>query len=249
MLFLGLLLTPSYRFPVATPVTYHAEMRFDGFLPILGIGQGKAEVGATFEVVGKTAKSAAVKLTAFEVKFNGEKIPLDLDDAQKYVPGGTFTYAPNGMVSAWDAPTVAAPIRVPGLDLKHLPEVVFLPIAFPAAGIEEGKSFSFSLPLSGGTADYTVTPGAATADTTTFALTFRERYRNFEDDANQVVQEKDAAASVATTVTGTGSGVFDTNLGRFTEFEMDDVATSKATDVQSKKVTNRTLTRHLQVKS
>src|SRR5579862_4826740 len=153
VLLLALLAAPTYRFPVGRPVTYQANMQFDGFLPILGIGLGKAEVKGTFEVAGKSEASASVKLTAFTVTFNGEKVPIDLDDAQKYVPGGTFTYAPSGHVDAWDAPKVAAPIRVPGLDLAHLPSVLFLPIEFPDGGVKGGDSFKFSLPLSGGTAD------------------------------------------------------------------------------------------------
>jgi peptidoglycan hydrolase-like protein with peptidoglycan-binding domain len=252
VLLLALVSALTYRFPIGQPVTYQADMKFDGYLPILGIGQGKAEVKGTFEVVGKTETSARAKLTAFTVTFNGEKVPIDLDDAQKYVPGGTFTYSPTGQVSSWDAPTVVAPIRVPGLDLKHLPEVLFLPIAFPPAGIDDGKSFTLSLSLSGGKADYTVTltgAGATNgADLTSFMFKVHQSYSDFEDDANQVVPERDAAAKVTTDVVGSGQGTF-SSVGRFTSFTIDDVATSAAMDLQSKKVTRRKLARHLVVTS
>lgn len=240
---------PSYRFPVDHPVVYRADMKFDGYLPILGIGQGKATVHGLFEVAGKSDNTAAVKLTDFSVTFNGEKIPIDLDDAQKYVPGGTFTFEPNGQVSRWDSPTPTAPIRVPGLDLKHLPEVLFLPVAFPRDGVEAGKSFTFTLPLSGGTSDYTVTPGAGDADSVPVSFTVHQTYTNFEDDANQVVAEKDAALKVSTEVVGNGTGVFSIKAGRFTKYSVSDVATSVATDVQSKKATTRKLSRTLTVTS
>lgn len=249
MLALALLLSPVYRFPVARPVTYEARMRFDGYLPILGIGKGKATVTGTFQVTGMTDSSASVKLTAFTVTFNGEKVPIDLDDAQKYVPGGTFTFSPEGLVSAWDAPTPNAPIQVPGLDLKHLPQVLFLPVAFPTAGVEAGRSFTFSIRLSGGAADYTVTPETERGDSLQFVLKVHQSYRDFEDDANQVVAEKDAAFDVATDVAGSGTATFDSKLGRFVKYELDDLATSIATDVQTKKVTTRRLKRHLEVTS
>ena len=246
---LGLLVTLTYRFPVSQQVIYQADMKFDGFLPILGVGQGKAEVRGTFAVVGKSDNSASVTLTAFEITFNSEKIPIDLDDARKYVPGGTFTYTPAGSVSAWDAPMVTAPIRVPGLDLKHLPEVLFLPMPFPTVSPEEGETFTFSMPLSGGTSKYVVTRGPGAADAVAFTLNVHQNYGDFEDDANQVVAERDAALRVDTDVVGTGTGLFNLALGRFTKFTIDDVATSTATDVQTKKISTRKLTRHLEVKS
>ena len=251
MLLLGLVLAQTYRLPVGQPVTYQADMRFDGFLPILGVGQGKAEVKGTFEVLGKTTNSASAKLTAFSVTFNGEKVPIDLDDAQKYVPGGNFTFLPTGQVKSWDAPQVAAPIRVPGLDLRHLPEVLFLPIEFPDAGVEMGKGFKFSLPLSGGPAEYSVRlaggGGSNGAGFLGFEFTVHQTFSDFEDDANQVVEEKDAAAKVVTDVVGKGEGVF--SFGRFTKYSIDDVSTSSATDLQTKRVSTRKLSRHLEVTS
>jgi len=103
---------------------------------------------------------------------------------------------------------VAAPIRVPGLDLKHLPEVLFLPIAFPAAGwLMESLSLSrYSL---GGEADYTVTSigsaGATGVYSASYEFKVHQTYSDFEDDANQVVPEKDAAARVVTDVVGTAA--------------------------------------------
>ncbi len=249
MFLLPLLLAPVYRFPVDKPVTYQADMRFEGFLPIMGIGEGKATVHGTFEVAGKNEGAASVKLTGFEVTFNGAKVPIDLDKAQEYVPGGTFTYAPNGVVSKWDSPGVTAPIRIPGLDLRHLPEVLFLPVAFPEAGVEVGKSFMTMATLSGGTADYKITPIAVDGETVTVSLKLHQSYSGFEDSANQVVSEKDAEAKVSTEVEGSGSGVFSMKLGRFTKFTVDDVATTQATDLESKKTTTRKLSRHMDVTS
>ncbi len=245
VLLLALTIVPMYYFTEGVAIPYKVKMSFEGYLPILGVGEGKADVNGTFEVTGKPNFSAEVKLTAFDVNFNGGKIPIDLDDAQKYVPGGAFTYTGSGMVSGWNPPLPSAPIKVPGLDLKHLPEVLFLPIAFPVGGCEIGKSFMFSVPLSGGVADYTVTPAAGSV----FNFKIHQTYSDFEDDANQVVAEKDAALKVVTEVVGAGTGTFGSKSGRFLEFHIDDVSTSMATDVQTKKVTTRNLNRHMDVKS
>lgn len=249
MLALLALLTPAYRFPVGKPIDYKVHVAFDGFLPILGVGVGTAVIDGTFQAQGQSDGAVKAGLTDFKLVFNGAEIPIDLDDAQRYFPDGSFKYAPDGELKNWKSPKVLAPVRVPGLDAEHLPEIAFMPVVFPASGVEVGKSFAFSRVLSGGDAQYKVTPTKATGSELDVDFTVHQSYSNYEDSANMVVGKKDAVAQVETMVDGKGAAVFDLTLGRFRSYTLDDNAVSHATDLDSGKTTERRLKRHFEIVS
>jgi hypothetical protein len=236
---LALLSGLAYKFPVGSPIEFHLTVSLDGYLPLLGVGEGKAKVEGTFEVVGKDATTATSSLKAFSVTFNEGKLPLDLDDAKAYFPDGKFGFTPEGKMTKWDGVGKAAPIRFPGIDVEHFPELVYLPLEWVAPS---GADSTFTREMSGGKVEWHFTPqGDIEGSKPRFAVTLIQTFSSLEDTANQVVKQEDAVARVETRVTGKGTLVFDRVNGRVDSLGMDEESVGQATDLTTKQVTTRKL--------
>ncbi len=149
LLALGLLLTPAeYRFEPKTDLTYDVKVSFDGFLPLLGGNEGKADVIMVVRVKGQAAEGSELKATneinSCEILFNGARLPLSLENVIDYFPKTTIQVTPQGKITKNDAPNRNLPVRLPGLDVRRFPDITYVPIEFPAEGITEGKSWTFS---------------------------------------------------------------------------------------------------------
>jgi len=117
--------TPSYDFPASPPETYQVQLKFQGFIPLLGGQEGTAEVDFSMAVNGVAAGSdgmprVAGSLTSFKALFNDAELPVKLEDAQNYFPKTTITMTPQGKVLSTDAPDVPVPVKLPGMDVKRL---------------------------------------------------------------------------------------------------------------------------------
>jgi hypothetical protein len=244
----ALVLTPvAYSFPANTPVTYDVKVGFDGYIPLFGGQPGKVDIALDYQVVGLDAKSVSTQeasgdITAFELKFNGSPLQFTLESIKQYFPKTTIQFTPQGSVSKTDAPDITLPVRLPGLDVKHFPEITYLPIEFPASGIEEGKPWSYTKPFGDSSVSYTVTPTAIKEDTIEMDVALKQRYESFEDSSkNPVPSASGAEAAVTTEVNGKGKALFDRKLNVVRKFEVSADAVSKATNIKSKATEDRKL--------
>ena len=247
LLALGILLTPAeYRFEPKTDLTYDVKVSFDGFLSLLGGNEGKADVIMVVRVKGLAPEAGEVRATneisACEILFNGAKLPLTLDNVIDYFPKTTVSATAQGKITKNDAPNRNLPVRLPGLDVRRFPDITYLPIEFPADGISEGKSWTFSKVFGESELTYTCTPTAIRNDRALIGVKVRQEYEVLEDEGLEVVKrEDDAVARVKTVMTGDGEVIFDLKQGIAAKVRMTNDAVSTAVNLKSNKATVRKL--------
>jgi hypothetical protein len=244
----GLALTPVvYKIPDASPVLYNVQLGFTGYLPVLGGTDGSVEAHLQLTVQGlkadqPTQAKASTDLTDFKAKFNGANLPFTLDNVKQYFPKNTVTLTPQGKVLSNDAPDVQLDFRLPGLDVKRIPDITYLAVEFPEAGIEQGKSWTYTKAFGDSDVSYIVTPTLVNASEIDMDVKLSQTYETLEDEAKKIVKDpKDAAASVKTSVNGAGKVVFDRKLGLIKTVDITADAASHVTDLQSKAETDRNL--------
>ena len=192
---------------------------------------------------------AASELTSVKLLYNDAVMPMDLKNVQAYFPRTTISLSPQGKVLKTDAPDVVLPMRLPGLDAKRFPDISYVPIEFPEAGIEVGKPWTFKKSLGGSEALYTVNPTKIDADHAYLDVKISQSYETFEDlHHNPVAQDKAPAYKIATTLSGSGTATFDRALGVITLFSGQTEADSVVTDMASTKTSPRKLKTTIQVK-
>ncbi len=251
MLPLAILLT--YAFTPQTNLTYDAKVTFEGFIPILGGQQGKVEVKMMVAVKGGEPKdgnlAASSKLNTIEITFNGEKLPLTLENVEEFFPKTSVTLTPFGKVLTSDAPDKKLPVKLPGLDAKRFPDITYLPLEFPSSGIQLEKSFTFTKSFGESPVLYTVTPTKIDEASAEFKVELRQDYTVLEDETSEVVKvEADAISMVKTEVIGAGTITFNRKLGVVQTMKIESTAESNVTDLATKKVTKRLLRTILDVK-
>ena len=94
---------------------------------------------------------------------------------------------------------------------------------------------------------YVATPTKLENDTLHVDIKLKQAYDNFEDEAKNVVKEKDAVSKVHTVVNGTGTIDFDLKKGMVTSSKVEADSVSNATDIKTGNVTERKLKTTLKV--
>lgn len=206
-----------YQFPVNKTMNYALDVQFDGYVPVLGGIDGKIDVALKMAVVGMTPDKTAVRLAAdltdAEIRLDGEKMPFTVDNLKQFFPKNTIGATELGEIKENDAPDLKLPVRLPGLDVKRIPEISYMPIQFPA-DMADGKTFTYKKPFGDSDVEYEVTP-KFDGSTIHFAIKMKQSYAFMEDDAhNKIDEEKDAKFDVKTEVTGAGNIDFDSAKGR-----------------------------------
>lgn len=248
-------LTPiAYGLTPGTSSTYYVRVGLDGFLPVLGGKQGQALLDMTVAVQGLAPGATGSDLRAtsdlsdFHLKLNGAEFPVTLEEAQSYFPKSTATFTPQGHVDTNDAPDMQLPIRLPGLDPKRFPDITYVPIEFPSAGVEEGKSFTFMRPFAGVNLNYTVTPTKVTDDEVDMTLALSAHDEYLVDAAHGITtSQSDASASVVADTTGDGTATFDRKKNLIENVSVKMTTVSKETDLSTKQVTPHQLVETLDV--
>lgn len=240
------LMPVAYGFNPEFSHTYSVRIGFDGFLPVLGGSEGKVQVDMGLDVRGLAAEGGALRassdISSFKLQFNGTEFPLDLQSVKTYFPKTTISLTPEGKVLKTDAPDIKLPVRLPGLDVKRFPDVTFVPVEFPAEGVEAGKSWSYKKSFGDSEVSYTVTPSQITDETLTLGVEISQSYTSFEDSSFAVVASAaDAESSVSTKLDGKGTVVFDRKLGVIRSEDIQAVANSDVTNLKDKTVTKRKL--------
>lgn len=236
----------AYALP-EKPTQFDVGVTFDGFVPILNGKEGVFEVQMTVDAwsAGKDDEGnlrTTGELSAFKVKVNGGVLPLDVSAASDYFPKTTISMSPQGKMLKTDAPDRKLPIKLPGLDVKRFPDISYIPIQFPAEGVEEGKSFTFAKAFGDSDVTYEVTPTKITDSEIQMSLKVNQRYEVLENDQVQVVTDPSlATARVHTEMVGSGTAKFGRALGYVTQLKLEALVTSRVEDLASKKIQERKL--------
>ena len=253
MLVATVLLAPvAYRFEPNVRLDYRVDVMFDGFLPILGGNEGKAEVGMKVAVAGLAGDNgfqrATSEMTEFTIAFNGGKLPLTVDDARQYFPKTQISMTPQGKVVKSDAPNISLPVRLPGLDIKRFPDISYLPVELPEGDVSQGTKWEFKRQFGSTDIVYQCEATSLKDSMLDINVKIEQEYTQFENDALEIVaEEKDAVAQVTTKMTGSGLVKFDVNRGVAVSVNMSNKSSSKVVNIKSKKETTRVLNSGLKV--
>jgi hypothetical protein len=247
-------LTPvQYQLPTEQSAQYDVRVVFEGFIPVLGGQEGEVQVD--FGVAARGLKPdaeglprAESEMNAFRVTFNGAPLPFSLANAASFFPKTTISMTPHGRLVKTDAPDVSLPVRLPGLDVRRFPDITYLPIEFPEAGVEVGKSWTFKKSFGDGDVQYEVTPTSVGDETIEMDIRLRQRYEVLEDAGLTVVTERaDAVARVTTDLAGEGKASFDRKRGLMRHVEVKAKADSQVVDLARDRKSQRTLTTRLRI--
>lgn len=246
------LLSASYTFSAGSQLDYRVDVSFEGFLPVLGGNEGRADVGMDVKVLGLGADGENLKasneLTSFEISFNGSKLPLTLDNAIDYFPKTQVSLTPQGKIVKSDAPDRSLPVKLPGLDVKRFPDITYLPVEFSAKPVEVGEEWSFSKNFGGSDLVYKCQIQEVKGTLMTVAVKVRQEYTVLENDALEVVKNReDAVSEVTTVMTGTGTIVFDQGKGAVQSVRMKNQSVSTGENFVDKVKISRKLDSELKV--
>ncbi|MBS1713976.1 MAG: hypothetical protein JST30_06530 [Armatimonadetes bacterium] len=235
----------AYGFGPGTKLTYDANVTFEGFLPLMGGNEGKVDVKMAVAVAGAEPVEGYLKSTSeikeFDVSFNDAKLPLDLSNVTELFPKTTITLAPTGRIATTDAPDKKLPVRLPGLDVKHFPDVTYVPIELPSHP-EAGVKWTFAREFGSAPIDYECELGEKTGDLQRVKVKLKQSYRDFESKALETVKEEsDAEWDVTTTMNGEGWVDFDTVRGAVSQFEIKNTAIGQAKNLKTGKTSERKL--------
>lgn len=254
-LFAAALASGNYQFTPATKLDYDVNVVFNGFLPLLGGNEGVADVKFGVLVNGLEPKEgnlrSTIELTAFELSFNGGKIPmLDVESARAYFPKSEILSTSQGKVLKNSAPELKLPVRLPGLDVRRFPDITYLPVEFDAKGLTVGDKWSFDRMFGDSPMHYDCEAvRSLSPDLIEVAVKVSQDYEVLEDETLEVVPEiKGASSRVKTTLRGTGKVLFDSKRGAAVMVDMKNSSSSKVTDIKSGKESTRKLDSTLSVK-
>lgn len=247
------LLTPTYFFEPGKTQVYDLSATFNGFLPLMGGQESKIVANFGMKVSGETPNKelkprASVDLTSFSATLDGTVLPFTIDNVRAYFPKTTLSYSPGGKVLSTNAPDLVLPIRLPGLDAKHLPELVVLPVEFPENGVDTGQSWAFEKQLGDGIAKFSVTVDGVQGDELSATLTATQDFEYLEDEALQVPKDpKEAVSKVHTILKGNGKVVFRLKERSLKSYFLKGLATSEVTPIKGGASATRKLEIELKV--
>lgn len=242
---LALLIAAAYTFPVNHTDNYELKVNFDGYVPVLGGIDGKVDVNLKMAVTGLEPKGdhpvrVSSDLTEAIIKIDDEKLPFNAENLKQFFPKNTISATALGEIKENDAPNLNLPVKLPGLDVKRIPEISYMPVQFPAA-MEEGKSFIYKKPFGESEVEYEMTP-KMDGNILRLTVKMKQSYGFMEDESfNKVDAKTDAKFEIATNVTGTGTIDFDTSKGRLISSKIVADAASVVTEIKTTKKTNRKL--------
>lgn len=210
-----LALQAQFAYSLTGETSYQMAVSYDGYLPLLGGVETRAEVALGFTVRGQGGSEASSALTAFKVslleKATGEMkpLPLTLDNARAFFPESTVSFKPTGEILGTTARDTRLPLRLPGLHAKHLPDMTFLILQFPEEPFEKGSSWKFSRKFDDSPLEFTAAYLGKEQDGHKFELKMLQTYETYEDTHRNETTKEKAAANVQTKVDGSGFVWFD----------------------------------------
>lgn len=250
----AVLASGAYRFDTTTKLDYDVNVVFEGFLPLLGGNEGVADVKMGVRVAGLEPDDLGIRstseLTAFEISFNGGKLPLDVESAKVYFPKTTVTSTNLGKVLKSNAPELNLPVRLPGLDVRRFPDITYLPVELSGKDLKVGENWKFERLFGDAPMQYDCTVSQLSeAGRATISVKVHQEYEVWEDETLEVVpEEKGATARVKTILDGSGNVIFDVTKGVAVGADMKNATISEVRDIKSGKLTIRKLNSTLKVR-
>lgn len=235
-------------------LNYDVNVRFEGFIPILGGQEGKVEVKLKVPVSGLKPTTdgtlrASSEIADAQILFNDAPLPLSAENVREFFPKTTIDFTPAGRILKTDAPDRTLPVRLPGLDLKRFPDITYLPIEFPAEPPKVGQTWTFEKAFGDSRVVYRCTPSTLTDGVAILKLQIAQTYETLEDSGlNVVTDEKDAVARVKTTLSGEGEAEFDCKRGILKRVTIQATAVSEVTPTDGSATSTRKLTTRLETK-
>ncbi len=239
-------LTPvTYHFP-EQPCNYAIDIKLKGFIPLFGANEAAAElqVGLKLSAQAPDADNnpkATATLDTVKILLNGSVLPFGKETFNQYFPLNV-TLTPQGKVIKNNSPDIEMPVHLPGLDIKHVPEITYLAVEFPLEGIQQGKPWTYTRQFKDSSVTYTVTPTSTSEETANLDVSMSQDYEDQEGDSFEAVKNpKDATYNVKTHVEGKGKVVFDLKRGLIRKFHLDADAVGDVTNIETKAATTRDL--------
>lgn len=243
----------AYAFVPNQTHVFDMKVSLDGNLPLFGGSQGRADVRIRLDVTGlepddQGRPRVSHELQGVRVFFNDMEMPFSVENLRPFFPKTTVTISPEGAVLASNAPNVALPVRLPGLDPRRFPEITYLPVEFPKAGVRIGEAFRFRRPIGGSDVQYTVTPTHISEEIVEMDVAISQTIEGFEDSSGAVLSGPTGATwKVATNLTGSGKVVFDRKLGIARTIAVDADARSRMESLVGPETRERNLKTALRV--
>lgn len=246
LLLTGLLAPVAYNFRSDTKLDYTVNVHFEGFLPLMGGHDGNVDITMGVGVSGLEPEGdnlrASSEINEFKLLVDGQKLPLGLESVVGYFPKTTVSLTGQGKILTSDAPDKTLPVRLPGLDVKHFPDITYIPIELPGDGLEVGKEWTFKRDFGGAPIEYTCKAESLDKGTWKLHVNLKQSFTTLENSSIEVVKNKDDAVNeVTTTMTGDGNVEFDGENGRVTSAEMTNTAIGEVKSLTDGTTTNRKL--------
>ncbi len=242
----------SYHLPTE-PTFYEIKVLFDGYLPVLGGIETKAEaqMGLSVRAKGNDSEGnpqAFSSLKEFKVtlldKTTGKMSPLPvaLANAKSFFPDTTISHKASGKILKTDAPDVQFPFRLPGLHAKHFPDISYMLIEFPEIAVEQDKPWSYKRNFGGSEVPFEATYRGKESAGEKFELSVSQNYSTWEDEnGNALSKSEGAAARISTTVKGHGFVWFEGASGKVARGELTATADSSVKSLTGEPDKSRTL--------
>lgn len=212
----------AYAFVIGTPVSFDVNVQFEGWIPIFGGREGKANVNMTVVATAIKADEIESYIPKIEAEAFGVQLPLNSTNVDQFFPKATVVFDATGTVTKNSAPAIKMPAKLPGLDSQRLPEISFLPLALPKNEVKVGESYSFSRTYGGQEFKYTATLADENESGADFKIKIVSRRDGFEDAyGNTLETEKGAKRKSRSDLDGTGTAHFSKTEGSFDKVEVE----------------------------
>jgi hypothetical protein len=233
--------------------SFDVAVNFDGYVPIFGGRNGKADVKMTVLAQGVKSSNgdllaATSEITDITVNAFGSVLPLNKDNVSQFFPKGTAEFLPWGEVKTNTAPAVVMPAKLPGLDSQRLPEISFLPLELPMQEPTKGLRYSFKRLFNGNPMTYDVTVNSSGEKNVMLTFKLSQKETGFEDAyKNQTEDKAKAKFTTDLKLDGSGIAIFDIASGCFDQVELSMNAESEVKNIKTGAIANRNLKTTLKI--
>lgn len=238
-------IAPAYSFAPGDTHAYDVKVNFEGFLPVMGGNEGEVDVTLGMKVEGKEPVEARLQavneITSFELKWNGVSLPLDLTTVTEVFPRTTIEIRPTGGIVKNDAPDAQLPVRLPGLDSQHFPDITYVPLVFPENELKQGATWTFTRKFGESEIHYGCMLEEADEKRAKISVKIAQEYEVFESETLEVVPEADAVSKAKTRLDGEGTVIFNIEKGVADRVQMKNTAKTTVTPLKGGSAKTRTL--------
>ncbi len=239
----------AYVFAVGQPVSFDVNVQFEGWIPIFGGREGKANVNMTVVATALKADEVESYISKIDAEAFGVVLPLNSTNVDQFFPKATAIFDATGTVTKNSAPAIKMPAKLPGLDSQRLPEISFLPLSLPKSEIKEGESYSFSRTYSAQVFKYTATLVTLTDVGADLKIKLVSTRDGFEDAyGNALETEKGAKKKSHSELDGSGTAHFSETLGSFDTVEVVTTETTTTEPLAGGKQATKKLKTTLKIK-